>query len=46
MFRKVKEKQEFTRKKKKKKKKNPTVWDVSIHFRSLEDTQNHGNRLK
>ena len=38
MFRKVKEKQDFTRK--------TPVWDVSIHLRSLEDIQNHGNVIK
>ena len=38
MFHKVKEKQEFTRK--------TPFWDVSIHFRSLEDIQNHGNTIK
>ena len=38
MFCKVKEKQDFTRK--------TPVWDVSIHFRSLEDIQNHGNIIK
>ena len=38
MFRKVKEKLEFTRK--------TPVWDVSIYFRSLEDIQNHENIIK
>ena len=38
MFRKVKEKLEFTRK--------TPVWDVSIHFRSLEDIQHHENIIK
>ena len=38
MFRKVKEKLEFTRK--------TPVWDVRIHFRSLEDIQNHENIIK
>ena len=34
----MKEKLEFTRK--------TPVWDVSIHFRSLEDIQNHENIIK
>ena len=38
MFRKVKAKLEFTRK--------TPVWDVSIHFRSLEDIQHHENIIK
>ena len=38
MFRKVKEKLEFTRK--------TTVWDVTIHFRYIEDIQNHENIIK
>ena len=38
MFRKVKEKLEFTRK--------TPVWDVSTHFRSLEDIQHHENIIK
>ena len=38
MFRKVKEKLEFTRK--------TPIWGVGIHFRSLEDIQNHENIIK
>ena len=38
MFRKVKEKLKFTRK--------TPVWEVSIHFSSLEDILNHGNIIK
>ena len=38
MFRKVKEKLEFTRK--------TPIWDVSIQFRSLEDIQHHENIIK
>ena len=34
----MKEKLEFTRK--------TPIWDVSIHFRSLEDIQNHENIIK
>ena len=38
MLRKVKEKLEFTRK--------TPAWDVSIHFRSLEDIQHPENIIK
>ena len=34
----MKEKLEFTRK--------TPVWDVSIHFRSLEDIKHHENKIK